>query len=83
MVSAIFGQESSGFLLLGFFFFGGGVMWTILKVFIKFVTKYFCFMFWYFGPEACGVLAPQPGIEPGLLALEGKVLTPGPQGSPR
>ena len=66
-----------------FFFFWGGVMWTILKVFIKFVTKYFCFMFWYFGPEACGVLAPQPGIEPGLLALEGKVLTPGPQGSPR
>ena len=39
-------------------------------------------MFWYFGPETCGVLAPQPGIELGLLSLEGKVLTSGPQGSP-
>ena len=35
-------------------------------------------MFWFFGPGACGILAPQPGIEPAPPALEGKVLTTGP-----
>ena len=30
-------------------------------------------MFWFFGLEACGILAPQPGIEPALPALEGEV----------
>ena len=38
----------------------------------------FCFMFWLFGREACGILAPQPGIEPASPALEGEVLTIGP-----
>ena len=37
-------------------------------------------MFWIFGCEACGILAPQPGIEPTLPALEGEVLTTGPPG---
>ena len=37
-------------------------------------------MFWFFGPEACGILAPWPGIEPAPPALEGKVLTTGPTG---
>ena len=37
-------------------------------------------MFWFFGPEAGGILAPQPGIEPTPPALEGKVLTTGPPG---
>ena len=31
----------------------------------------FCFMFWFFGPEPCGILAPQPGIETTPPALEG------------
>ena len=35
-------------------------------------------MFWLFGREACGILAPQPGIEPASPALEGEVLTIGP-----
>lgn len=35
-------------------------------------------MFWFFGPEACGILGPPPGMEPSLPALEGKVLTTGP-----
>ena len=35
----------------------------------------FCFMFWFCGCEACGVLAPRPGIEPLPPALEGEVLT--------
>ena len=38
-------------------------------------------MFWIFGRETCGILAPRPGIEPAAPALEGKVLTTG-QGSP-
>ena len=35
-------------------------------------------MLWYFGHEACGILALQPGIEPVLPALEDEVLTTGP-----
>ena len=53
-------------------------MWTIFKVFIEFVTKLLCFMFWFFGCKACGILAPRPGIEPASPALESEVLTPGP-----
>ena len=34
----------------------------------------------YLGPEAWGILAPRPGIEPVSPALEGEVLTPGPPG---
>ena len=34
-------------------------------------------MFWVFGPKACGILAPIPGIEPSPPALEGDVLTTG------
>ena len=34
-------------------------------------------MFWIFGPEACGILAPRPGIKPTPSALEGEVLTTG------
>ena len=34
-------------------------------------------MFWFLGHEACGVLAPWPGIEPKPPALEGEVLTMG------
>ena len=39
-------------------------------------------MFWIFGHEACGVLAPWPGIDPTPPALEGKMLTLEHQGSP-
>ena len=37
-------------------------------------------MFWFFGLKACGILAPQGGIEPAPPALKGKVLTTGPPG---
>ena len=37
-------------------------------------------MFWCFGPGACGILAPHPGIEPTPPVLEGEVLTTGPLG---
>ena len=37
-------------------------------------------MFYFVGHEACGILAPQPGIEPPPPALEGEVLTIGQPG---
>ena len=40
-------------------------------------------MFWFFGPEANGILVPQPGIEPRPPALEGEVLTTGAPGKSR
>ena len=33
----------------------------------------FCFIFWFFGLEARGILIPQPGIEPTPSALEGSL----------
>ena len=39
-----------------------------------------CFMVLFCGPEACWILAPQPGIRPALPALGGEVLTTGPPG---
>ena len=32
------------------------------KVFIESITTCFCFMFWIFGPKACGLLAPPSGL---------------------
>ena len=37
-------------------------------------------MFWFFGCEACGILAFWPGFQPVPPALEREVLTPGPTG---
>ena len=65
-------------------------MWTIFKVFIKFVRVlllgfffFFFLMFSFFGPEARGILVPLPEIEPAPPALEGEVLTSGPTGKSR
>ena len=41
----------------------------------------FCFMFWFFGHKACGILALCLGIEPTPHAGEGEVLTPRPPGT--
>jgi len=51
-------------------------MWTIFKVFIEFVTVLFLLfiIFWIFGLKACGILAPQPGIEPAHPVLEGEII---------
>ena len=56
------------------FFLSGPFKKSVLNL-----LKY-CFrlMFWFFGLVACGILAPQPGVEPARLELEGKVLTTGP-----
>ena len=67
------------FCLSEIFFF---LMWIILKAFIEFVTILLLFyVFWFFGHKACGISAPQAGIEPALPALESKVLALGHQGS--
>ena len=42
------------------------------------IASVLCFVF--FGQEAYGTLAPQPGIEPAPSTLEGEVLTIGPPG---
>ena len=52
------------------------LMWTIFKVFIEFATILLLFyVFVFLGHEACGILAPQPGIKPVPPTLEGEVLT--------
>ena len=40
-----------------------------------FVTMLFLIQAWFFGQEACGILASRPGIEPGPAAVGGEVLT--------
>ena len=49
------------------------VEWKLNDIHVKKFLQYcFCFMFWIFGHKACGILTPQPGIEPTPPALEGK-----------
>ena len=50
---------------------------VFFEVFIEFVTVLLHFMFWCFGRQACGILAPRPGIKPTPPAVEGEVLTNG------
>ena len=74
------GTLASAPQLPAFFFKFFVLMWTIFKVFIKLLQYCFYFMFWFFGPEARGTLAPRPGIKPAAPALEGGVSTTGPPG---
>ena len=59
------------------FFFACG---SFLKSFLNLYNDSLCFMFWCFGHETCGILAPRLGIKPSTPALEGEVLTTGPSG---
>ena len=60
----------SGFTFVKYFF-----IQTIFTVFIEFITILLLFYgFVPFGHEACGILAPQPGIKPIRPAME-EVLT--------
>ena len=61
---------------LSFFFWCG----PVLKSSLNLLQYSFCFTFWFFGQEACGISDPQPGIEPVFPTLEGEVLNTGPQG---
>ena len=67
-----------------FFFFKIFLCGPFLKSLLSLLQYCFCFMFWFFSHEACGILAPWPGIEPVPPALEGEVLNTGlPSKSPR
>ena len=79
LVSAVQGCESA--ISLSFVIFLRS-FWCrpFLKSLLNMLQCCFCFMFWFFGHKACGILAPQPGIKPTPPTLEGKVLTTGPPG---
>ena len=65
------------------FFYKDFFMWTICKVYLicyNIVSVLWGFLVLFFGCEACGILAPWPGVEPSLSALEGGVLTTRPTG---
>ena len=52
------------------------LMWTFKKVFIEFVMVWLLlFYILAFGREACGTLAPQPGMEPAPPCIGSGVLT--------
>ena len=57
------------------------LMWAIFKVYCICynIASVLCFL-GAFGREACGILAPKPGIKPASVPLEGEVLTTGPPG---
>ena len=75
-------QESSAAILrpIILFFFFNFLCGPFLKSLLNLLQYCFYFMFWLFGHQACGILAPRPGIEPSPPALEGEVLTTGPPG---
>ena len=41
-----------------------------LKSLLSLLQRCFCFMFWFFGWETCGILVPWPGIEPASPTLK-------------
>ena len=67
--------------LLAFFFFLR-FFWCgrFLMSLFNLLQYCFCFMFWFLGPKACGILTPWPGFELVSSALKGGVLTSGPPG---
>ena len=64
------------FLFTVFFFFAVNHFLSLLNL----LQYCFCFIFWFLGHEACGILAHHPGIKPAPPALEDEVLTTGPPG---
>ena len=53
----------------------------LFKSLLNVLQYCFCFVFWFFSHEACGILASWPGIKLAPPALEGKVLTTRPPGT--
>ena len=66
-------DDSKLYTTASFFFFK-----DFLMPLFNLLQYCFCFMFQFFGCEACGIIPPRPGIELTPHALEGKVLTSGP-----
>ena len=59
---------------------GNGPNYRSVRLFLSlsWMLQYsFCYMFQFFGHKACGILAPQLGMELVPPALEGRALTPG------
>ena len=63
--------------ILAFVFF---LMRSIFKVFLNLLQYCFCSRFWFSGHEACGILAPRPGVKPVLPVWKGKISCTGPLG---
>ena len=61
---------------LSFFFYVN----HFLKSLLILLRCSFCFMLWFFGPKACGILALPPGIEPIPPTLKDEILTTEPPG---
>ena len=62
-------------------FFLSFLTWTTFQKYLLNLLQYwFYFMFWFFGCETCGILAPRPRIEPRLPSLKDEVLNTGPPG---
>ena len=59
-----------GVFFFKIFLFGCG---PFLKSLFNLLQYCFCFMFWVFGFEACGILVPWPGIGPTPPALKGSL----------
>ena len=57
-------------------------IWTDFLKSLLNLLKYCLFYVLVFSHEACGLLAPGPGIEPTPPTLQGEALTLGHQGSP-
>ena len=49
-----------------------------LKSWLNLLQYWFSFTFWFFGQEACWILAPWPGFTPTSPALEDETITTGP-----
>ena len=59
---------------------GRHTQYVLFKSLLSLLQYCFCFIIWFFDQEACGTLAPRPGIELTSPALESEVPTPGPPG---
>ena len=70
-----FSSQWQGTIFLRFFWCG-----PFLMSLLNLLQYHSCFMFWFSGHEAHGILAPRLGIKPTLAALNGGVLTTGPPG---
>ena len=73
------GSEDT-FLFLSFFYRENFSYGPFKKSLLNLLEYYFYFMFWLPGWKACGILAPWPGMEATLPAVEGEVLTTGSPG---
>ena len=75
MLSFLYGPTLLNYIFLKDFFWCGPFLKSL-----NLLQYCFWFLFWFFGCEACGILAPQLEMEPACPALEGKVLATEPLG---